>query len=398
MQRVLLTGGRAAAAWSWPACSTAPAGALSWRKACAKPIALVAGRRSQLPDPLAQPRSRRRHRRPPPHRPPRTHRPSDSYLRGDFYHRKRTRSSGALLPGLHGEHRDATSAAQQMAVRANRPRTRPSGPADGAADLAGRRAAALASGRDLVFKPVYSRFAAHIVLRPRSAADLPADVTERRPWVAQDYIAGNQVCTYSVAHAGRLTVHSAYRAEFTFGPARRSPSRRWSIPPACAWVEAFVRAEGFTGQIAFDFIETPDGRLFAIECNPRTTSGVHLFAGDPHFPPAFLGEAASSSTAPRTGRDVHGADGGAAAAVAPFGRPVRRWAGAFFGARDVFFRADDPGPFLGQFAALAALSRRPAASRASGGSVHPRYRMEWRSVKTDEPRPGDDSRLRRRRS
>ena len=77
---------------------------------------------------------------------------------------------------------------------------------------------ALASRRDLVFKPVYSRFAAHTVLRPRSAADLPTDMSERRPWVAQDYIAGQQVCTYSVAHSGRLTVHSAYRAEFTFGP------------------------------------------------------------------------------------------------------------------------------------------------------------------------------------
>ena len=32
-----------------------------------------------------------------------------------------------------------------------------------------------------------------------------------------------------------------------------------------------------TGQLAFDFIETPDGRLAAIECNPRATSGIHLF-------------------------------------------------------------------------------------------------------------------------
>ena len=32
-----------------------------------------------------------------------------------------------------------------------------------------------------------------------------------------------------------------------------------------------------TGQLAFDFIETPNGRLVAIECNPRATSGIHLF-------------------------------------------------------------------------------------------------------------------------
>jgi hypothetical protein len=44
---------------------------------------------------------------------------------------------------------------------------------------------------------------------------------------------------------------------------------------------------------------------------------------------------------------------------------LRRWAGAFFGGRDVFFRADDPGPFLGQFAALASLSRRARRNRLS---------------------------------
>lgn len=34
-------------------------------------------------------------------------------------------------------------------------------------------------------------------------------------------------------------------------------------------------------QIALDLIETagPDGRLVAIECNPRATSGIHLYSG-----------------------------------------------------------------------------------------------------------------------
>ncbi len=39
-------------------------------------------------------------------------------------------------------------------------------------------------------------------------------------------------------------------------------------------------------------------------------------------------------------------------------RRFRRWAAAFFGGRDVFFRADDPWPFLGQFAVFAAMRRR----------------------------------------
>lgn len=43
------------------------------------------------------------------------------------------------------------------------------------------------------------------------------------------------------------------------------------------WVRQFVQATGFSGQVGFDFIETEDGQLYAIECNPRATSGIHLF-------------------------------------------------------------------------------------------------------------------------
>src|SRR5439155_26248657 len=114
--------------------------------------------------------------------------------------------------------------------------------------------------------------------------------------------------------------------------------------------------ERFTGQIAFDFIETADGRLFAIECNPRATSGIHLFADDPEFVRAFLGEA-PGLLQPRRGRASRYTLLLAAVAPRSWAR-LRRWAAAFLGGRDVFFRADDPLPFVGQFAAFAALRRR----------------------------------------
>ncbi len=218
---------------------------------------------------------------------------------------------------------------------------------------------ALASGGDLVLKPVYSRFASRTVIRPRAVADLPADVSECRPWAAQDFILGRQVCTYSVAHAGRVTIHAAYLAEFTFGLGAAIAFAALDHAASRDWVEAFVRAERFTGQIAFDFIETADGRLFALECNPRTTSGVHLFADDPDFLPAFLGEA-PGPIRPRPGRAAMYALLMAARLPRSAGswRRLRRWAAAFLGGRDVFFRGDDPWPFLGQFAAFAALRRR----------------------------------------
>jgi hypothetical protein len=223
---------------------------------------------------------------------------------------------------------------------------------------------AVASGRDLVLKPVYSRFAACTILLPRTADDVPADVSEQRPWVAQEYIAGRQICTYSVAHRGRLTVHSAYASEFTFGPGAAIAFAALNHPASRAWVEAFVRAEGFTGQIAFDFIDTADRRLFAVECNPRATSGVHLFADDAEFVPAFLGEG-PGLLRPRPGRSSRYTLLLAALAPRSWAR-LRRWAAALLGGRDVFFRADDALPFLGQFAAFAALHYR---ARRNGVSL-----------------------------
>jgi hypothetical protein len=49
-----------------------------------------------------------------------------------------------------------------------------------------------------------------------------------------------------------------------------------------AAIEAFVRdfaaATRWTGFLSFDFILDEAGRPWAIECNPRTTSGLHFFA------------------------------------------------------------------------------------------------------------------------
>ena len=45
-----------------------------------------------------------------------------------------------------------------------------------------------------------------------------------------------------------------------------------------------------TGQYSFDFIETKQGELYAIECNPRTTSGIHLIAQDPNLAKAIIEE------------------------------------------------------------------------------------------------------------
>ena len=62
-------------------------------------------------------------------------------------------------------------------------------------------------------------------------------------------------------------------------------------PALRQWVAQWVANEQWTGQIAFDFIASGDGQLWAIECNPRMTSGLHLLAHQPGLVAAFLGQA-----------------------------------------------------------------------------------------------------------
>ena len=241
---------------------------------------------------------------------------------------------------------------------------------------------ALASGRELVFKPVYSRFAAHTIVRPRGPADLPADVSERRPWVAQEYVPGRQICTYGVAHAGRLTVHCAYLAEFTFGIGAAIAHAALDHAASRAWVEAFVRGGRLHG---------PD-RL-RLHRNAGRAALRHRMqpAGHERRPPVRGRSGIPAGVPGRAARPAPAGPGPASmyallmAARLPHSlgswAGLRRWGAAFFGGRDVFFRADDPAPFLAQLATFATLAAaRPPVRREPRRSIHARHRMERRPL------------------
>ena len=61
-------------------------------------------------------------------------------------------------------------------------------------------------------------------------------------------------------------------------------------PEIEAWVKAFGAGLRLTGQASFDFIEAADdGKVYAIECNPRTHSAITMFYDDPRIAEAYLG-------------------------------------------------------------------------------------------------------------
>jgi len=207
-------------------------------------------------------------------------------------------------------------------------------------------------GKNVVLKPAYSRFATQTIIRPRATSQIPANISPARPWVAQDFETGPLLCTSSVAHQGRLTAHADYAAEFSagaggavsFAPARNAAAHRW--------VTEFVTREQFTGQISFDFIETGPGRVTAIECNPRATSGLHLFGPalanaylHPNLPTLEPPDLAAKMVAP--------AMLWAGLGAARTRRGFRRWWNCFSHSRDVIFSPTDPAPGLvGQWLSL----------------------------------------------
>lgn len=136
---------------------------------------------------------------------------------------------------------------------------------------------ALGYSADRVLKPAWSRFAARTLVRPtpeQTALVLPLATD---PWVVQDYLPGEEMCGFGVAAGGVLLAFAAYRplyragngAGIAFEPVEDSAARRFAAD--------YAQLTGWTGQVSFDFRRDGTGALHAIECNPRTVSGVHFF-------------------------------------------------------------------------------------------------------------------------
>lgn len=150
-------------------------------------------------------------------------------------------------------------------------------------------ARAWAGTRPIVLKPEFSRFGVHVRLYRNGIPDDAPELGELGRWVAQHYLSGTEYCSYSVVDKGRILAHSLYRptwrmqtsSSFYFEPARIDSIRQF--------VSSFARKLDFTGQLSFDWIQHADGEVSVLECNPRATSGCHLFSLDEPLPAALDG-------------------------------------------------------------------------------------------------------------
>ncbi|MFM9330584.1 ATP-grasp domain-containing protein [Paenibacillus mesotrionivorans] len=243
----------------------------------------------------------------------------------------------------------------------------------------------------LVLKPAYSRFASKVLFLDKSAsteqrrrvlAQTLPPLSPEAPWVAQRRIEGRHLATYSIAYNGHLLLHGAYPCRYRLGqgasvyfaPVRHERSKEW--------VRQLVQATGFTGQIAFDFIEEDNGGVYALECNPRATSGIHLFNGNAGLVEAFLQPEALYDA----GLVVEPTDSSGTMLTFPMlaaglsgirSLPqLRDWLRAVHTGRDAVFHRRDMGPGLEQLRVVAD-AWRTARSRGISLTEATTIDLEW---------------------
>jgi predicted ATP-grasp superfamily ATP-dependent carboligase len=111
-------------------------------------------------------------------------------------------------------------------------------------------------------------------------------ISPEKPWVMQEFIKGQEYCTHSTVRNGVIRLHCCSKS---------SPFQvnyeQVDNPEIFQWVQHFVKELNLTGQISFDFLQTEDGTVYPIECNPRIHSAITMFHDHPELADAYLKDA-----------------------------------------------------------------------------------------------------------
>jgi predicted ATP-grasp superfamily ATP-dependent carboligase len=145
----------------------------------------------------------------------------------------------------------------------------------------------LATRCDYVIKPVFSCSGRGVSLH-KAGESLRAAITDdpNQKAIVQQKLTGHQFSSFSIADKGQLKVTTIYRGTLMSGSVAVG-FERVDLAAITKWVTDFVAAIHYSGVISFDFFVDSEGKAWAIECNPRVTSGVH-FIETQDLAPAIL--------------------------------------------------------------------------------------------------------------
>lgn len=167
------------------------------------------------------------------------------------------------------------------------------------------------------------------------------------PAIVQTFVAGQLLSTFGVARHGRLQSNVVYKAAVLQGTVAVCFERIDTTPAIEAWISRFVAHNHFDGFVSFDLMLDADGIVWGIECNPRTTSGIHFVE------PADLARSVlQAEEAPhwrfksnRLQQQFYPCL--TETQTSMFTPAFRRNLGYLWCSRDVTWRFDDPWPFIG---------------------------------------------------
>lgn len=147
-------------------------------------------------------------------------------------------------------------------------------------------------------KPVFGRANTNVHhLRPGHPVP-NIQVSKTTQYIAQEWIHGARYCSYSVFDHGSLRAHGVYPVLETIDGSSCVYFEAYSHPGVRKYVKRLAAGLfPLHGQIGLDFIETED-RLVVIDCNPRATSGIHLWTGTPFLAWAMAGRPGAVSIHP----------------------------------------------------------------------------------------------------
>jgi hypothetical protein len=168
-------------------------------------------------------------------------------------------------------------------------------------------------------------------------------ITVDRPWIMQAFIAGQEYCTHSTVRDGELRLHCCCKSS-----AFQVNYEMVDHPAITAWVKRFVKGLNLTGQVSFDFMETADGQIYAIECNPRAHSAITMFYNHPDVAAAYLTPGATLIQPLRSSRPTYWLYHEIWRLMTHWRSPKRVWQRLKIIAhgKDAIFDWADPLPFL----------------------------------------------------
>ncbi len=134
---------------------------------------------------------------------------------------------------------------------------------------------------DYFARPVFSRGGVELLTSrgPLAGTTHPEsfEVSPEKPWLVTEFIAGLDVCSFSVVHHGRVTGHATYVHPREIEHAGGIVFESVDEPESLHVARTISEATRYHGHISFDFRKTPKG-LVLIECNPRPTAGLHVMS------------------------------------------------------------------------------------------------------------------------